>query len=92
MLADFAENTVTPEYRPYIFKQISDCINWCIRLTNTLKKDDAEKLLDLIYENRQIFDYMVISSRLTHRIEGRLLKLFPKRMRFIYNILDIIHR
>lgn len=92
LLADFAEKTVTPEYRPYIYKQIADCINWCIRLTNTLKKDDAGKLLACIYENRQIFDYMVKSDRITHRIEGRLLMLFPRRMRSIYNTLDIIHR
>ena len=92
LLAEFAQDTVTPEYRPFIHKQIADCINWCIRLTNTLKKDDADKLLTHIYENRQMFDYMTSSSRITHRIEGRLLKLFPRRMRSIYNALDIIHR
>lgn len=92
LLAGFTDKNVSAEYRPYFFKQISDCINWCIRLTNTMKKDDAEKLSELIYKNRQIFDYMLRSSRITHRIEGRLLKLFPKRIRFIYNTLDIIHR
>lgn len=92
LLEEFAQQNVSVEYRPYIYKQIADCINWCIRLTNTLKKDDAEKLLDHIYENRQIFDYMVRSNRITHRIEGRLLKLFPRRMKTIYNTLDLIHR
>ena len=35
---------------------------------------------------------MLKSYKLTHRIEGRLLKLFPRHMRQIYNCLDIIHR
>ena len=92
MLAVFAEHEMTPEYRPYVYKQIADCINWCIRLTNSLKKEDADRLVSRIYEKRDIFNLMVNSNKMTHRIEGRLLRMFPKRMRFIYNCLDIIHR
>ena len=80
------------EYRSYFYKQISDCLNWCIRLANTMKKEDADRLVSCIYNKREIFRHMLRSHRLTHKIEGRLLLLFPKRMRFIYNCLDIIHR
>ena len=92
ILAEFAENTVSQEYRPYIYKQIADCINWCIRLTNSLEKEDADKLLAHIYDKRKIFSFILKSHKLTHKIEGALLSLFPKQMRTIYNCLDIIHR
>ena len=92
ILAEFAENMVSAEYRPYVYKQIADCINWCIRLTNSLGKEDAAMLMERIYSNRHIFCHMLKSHKLTHRIEGRLLTIFPKRARLIYNILDIIHR
>lgn len=91
-LADFAEGKVEIEYRPYIYKQIADCTNWTIRLMNCLPKDEAESLYREILRNKDIFRFMLSSSQLTHRIEGRLLTWFPKRMKVIYNTLDIIHR
>ncbi len=92
LLSDFTENNVDGKYRAYFYKQISDCINWCIRLTNSLSKEDAKKLRQRILENKGIFRYMLKSNKMTHRIEGRLMVMFPRRMRCIYNTLDIIHR
>lgn len=92
LLEEFTEKQVTNEYLGCFHKQIADCINWCIRLANTLDKPDAERLLSCLYDNRHLFDHMLKSYKLTHRIEGRLLKLFPRHMRQIYNCLDIIHR
>ena len=92
MLTVFAEETVEEEYRPYIYRQISDCINWCIRLMNTLGKEDRDRLYSEIYRNRAIFDSYMKSSALTHRIEGVLMKAFPRRMQVIYNTLDRMRR
>lgn len=92
LLEDFTGNEVSTEYRPYFHKQISDCINRCIRLAGTLEKPDAEKLYKAIYGHREIFIHMLKSDRLTHKIEGRLMVMFPKRMKFIYRTLDLIHR
>ena len=88
LLTDFAENSVEPDYRPYIYRQISDCMNWCIRLMNTLNKEDRDKLYSEVYQKRALFNSFRKSSALTHRIEGILMKAFPRRMQTIYNILD----
>lgn len=92
ILTDFAENQVEEEYRAYIYKQISDCINWCIRLLNTLSDNDGTSLYRTLLKKKNLFSLMLKSSNPNHRIEGTLLKLFPKRMKSIYNTLDIIHR
>jgi len=88
MLTDFARTQVEELYRPYIYRQVSDCINRCIRLLDALPPQDRDALYAEIYENREIFRLMKESSALTHRIEGFLLCMFPKRMACIYNLLD----
>ena len=88
LLADFAENKVEAEYRPFIYKQISDCINWCIRLMNSLPENEKACLKAEILENRHILGYLRRSSSLSHRIEGILMKAFPKKMGGIYSMLD----
>ena len=91
-LNEFAQKQVEEEYRPYIYRQVSDCINWCIRLLNTLSESDSNELYCSILQRKEIFSLMLRSSNPNHRIEGRLLKLFPRRMKAIYNTLDLIHR
>ena len=91
-LNEFAQKQVEEEYRPYIYRQVSDCINWCIRLLNTLSESDSKELYCSIMQRKEIFSLMLRSSNPNHRIEGRLLKLFPRRMKAIYNTLDLIHR
>ena len=90
-LTDFAENQVDAAHRPYIYKQISDCINRCLNLACRLSETDSARLCQDIAD-RKLLHLMLESSRLSHRIEGRLMLLFPKKMKFIYGILDSIHR
>lgn len=91
LLTDFAENQVDAAHRPYIYKQISDCINRCLNLACRLSETDSARLCQDIAD-RKLLHLMLESSRLSHRIEGRLMLLFPKKMKFIYGILDSIHR
>ena len=88
LLTEFAEGSADSDYRPYIYRQISDCINWCIRLMNSLDKEDRDRLYSKVYRNKDIFSSFTKSSAITHRIEGALLRAFPRRMQAIYNILD----
>ena len=39
MLVAFTETNVAPEYKPYFYKQISDCINWCIEHYGNVRAD-----------------------------------------------------
>ena len=87
-LSEFAQENTDPEYRKYIYKQIADCINWCIRLMNELPDKEKAALKDTIYQRREIFGYFLKSSSCSHRIEGMLLRIFPKRMGWIYKTLD----
>lgn len=90
LLSVFACQKVEEEYRPYIYKQISDCINWCIRLMNTLDNEEKARLKKVMLENRYIFRYFLKSSAISHRVEGVLMNVFPQRMDSIYSILEKI--
>lgn len=92
MLTDFAEEKTEEEYRPYIYKQVSDCLNRCLKLLNELSRQDEAQLYMHIYQKRHIFEAFLKSSASTHRFEGRLLKTFPRRMKTIYAILDRMRR
>lgn len=92
LLTNFADSKVEEGYRQYIYKQIADCINRALSLMNELSEEEADRLRKEILKNKDIFHLMRCSSRITHRVEGWLLSIFPKRMKMIYNTLDIIHR
>ena len=88
LLVRFAEDNVTVEYRPYIYKQVSDCINWCIRLMNSLPEKEKACLKSEFLKNRHILDYLRKSSLFTHRIEGGIMKILPRKFDKIYKLLD----
>ena len=88
MLVEFAEKEVEEAYRPYIYKQVSDCINSCIRIMRSLPAESKEALKKTIFEKKGLFGYLKKSSAITHRIEGRIFGWFPKRYSFLYDILD----
>lgn len=89
-LAVFTGNNVSPEYKPYMYKQISDCFNWCIKLTNSLTGNEKACLEKKINESRHISGYLVESSLWSHRIEGLLMKIFHRHIFCIYTLLDRI--
>ena len=91
-LENFAQNQVEEDYKPLIYKQISDCINGCLKLLGSLSKEDASSLKAELLSRKKIFRLMLKSSHMTHRTEGRLIVIFPKAMKLIYNMLNIIHR
>ena len=88
MLVEFAETKVEEQYRPYIYKQVSDCINSGIRLVRSLPEDTKAALKTAIFEKKELFGYYKKSSAITHRIEGMIFGWFPKRYSFLYDILD----
>ena len=92
MLCGFAAEKVEEEYRPYIYKQASDCINSCLRLMDELPADDAAKLLDKMTKGRETAAILKLSSARTHRAEGLLMKIFPKRIKTVYRILESLRR
>ncbi len=88
MLVEFAETKIEEAYRPYIYKQVSDCINSTIRLMRSLPEESREELKKTIFEKKELFGYLKKSSAITHRIEGMIFGWFPKRYSFLYDILD----
>jgi hypothetical protein len=88
MLVEFAETKIEEAYRPYIYKQVSDCINSAIRLMRSLPEESREELKKTIFEKKELFGYLKKSSAITHRIEGMIFGWFPKRYSFLYDILD----
>lgn len=91
LLDAFAQEKAGQEYRKYFDKQISDCLNVCLRNMLNLNPEDRESLKQRIRENRKLFRHFRRSSSLSHRIEGILLTLFPGKMLEIFRILDMIH-
>lgn len=92
MLCRFADETVEETYRPYIYKQAADCINSSFRLMNGLPSEEAERLADAMRSGRDISGILRRSSALTHRAEGFLMKIFPKKMNTVYRILEALKR
>jgi glycosyltransferase involved in cell wall biosynthesis len=92
MLCGFAAEKAEAEYRPYLYKQAADCINSCLRLMDELTADEAAKLLDEMNKGRDIAGILKLSSARTHRTEGLLMKIFPKRMKTVHRILESLRR
>ena len=92
MLTGWAEENVEPQYRPFIYKQAADCLNGCFKLIGELPDTEADELSDALNKNGKIVGTFLRSSALTHRIEGFLIKMFPKRMKGVYDILNWLRR
>lgn len=90
MLVAFTETNVAPEYKPYFYKQISDCFNGCIKLMNSLTGNEKACLKSKVNESRHILKYLKKSSSLSHRIEGLLMNMCPDLIGPIYTLLDRI--
>ena len=90
MLVAFTETNVAQEYKPYFYKQISDCFNGCIKLMNSLTGNEKACLKSKVNESRHILKYLKKSSSLSHRIEGLLMNMCPGLIGPIYTLLDRI--
>ena len=88
LLEKFSSEKVEARYRKYFDKQISDCLNVCFKNACGLESDEQKKIVEMIYGQREIFRHFTGSSAMTHRIEGFLLKLFPRRMLSVYKNLN----
>ena len=88
LLEQYSSEKVELRYRKYFDKQMSDCLNVCFKNACGLKSEEKTKVVDIIYEHREVFRHFIRSSAITHKIEGVLLRLFPRQMLSIYKILN----
>ena len=57
-----------------------------------LEERDQKELAEQIYKNKWIYDDLINSGRLVYKVEGLLMKLFPKHPITIYRILNFFDR
>lgn len=87
-LEKFSSEMVEDRYRKYFDKQISDCLNVCFKNACGLETAEKKKIVNILYEQRATFIHFTKSPAITHKIEGTLLRLFPRQMLSIYKILN----
>jgi glycosyltransferase involved in cell wall biosynthesis len=87
-LEKFSSEMVEDRYRKYFDKQISDCLNVCFKNACGLETAEKKKVVNILYEQRATFIHFTKSPAITHKIEGTLLRLFPRQMLSIYKILN----
>lgn len=87
-LYDYMINNVSIEDQDCFKYQIVQDFNVCLSETFKMSKDDILKLDACIYEHRWILKYLQESCSLIYKIEGTIMKIFPKRYTFIYQMLN----
>lgn len=90
-LARFAEEKVEKNDRGGIYLQIAHAFNWCLQEMTLLPHEDAEKLEKEISGRKEIFGYLCLSTSLLHKVEGCLMKIFPRHPLTIYKTLSFLH-
>jgi hypothetical protein len=90
-LGRFVQTTPDDRYRKGIYLQMSHTFNWCLKEMTGLLGPEVKKLEKLIYSKREMVGYLCKSPSLLHRVEGRIMRIFPRNILKVYKTLNFLH-
>ena len=90
-LGRFVQTTPDDRYRKGIYLQMSHTFNWCLKEMTGLPGPEVKKLEKLIYSKREMLGYLCKSPSLLHRVEGRIMRIFPRSILKVYKTLNFLH-
>ena len=91
LLEEFIDKSVKAEYKKYFHKQISDCLNVCFRNMLELPAKAKSELKEKIRKGR-VLRHLLLSSSISHKIEGVLISICPCLMLNTFKVLDKLRR
>ena len=91
-LYEFAQNKVTEEYRYLLYNIICSNINTVLNRNTPLSAADTKKANQLFYESKHLVNAFSCSSYGRYKLEGLMLKWFPKHLVEVYQLLNIRKR
>lgn len=88
-LYEFAQKKVTEEYRYLLYNIICSNINTVLNRNTPLSSVDRQKTNQLFYDSKYLINAFFCSSYGRYKLEGLMLKWFPKHLVGVYQLLNI---